>query len=392
MSLASSKPRKKSTVATKLGGKQEAGIYISQNGLKELSKYKYSGGGYTPLDNVLNPFWVWGANFFPLWFAPNLITFIGLLFAMIPYFLFAYYQGTDTWGAQTDQDQPWWRWVNLFSAFALFVYQTMDAMDGKQARRTGSASPLGQLFDHGCDALVTVFSTAVVCSAARFPEKWQPLAFTFSVQLPFFLAQWEEMHCHEFRSGIGFLGVTEAQFTVMALNIFVAFYGNNVMQETLFNVPFLGDITLATGCLYTQLFIGSMMTLEFLRNTFVKCVNKRQAFQQLIPINVLAIFSVLLLKTEAYEQEPRLIIFLVGLVFAYITSNMIVVSVCKMEFPVRRNLMLVCGIPIIYYYPKLILPFECFAVTTYLHFHSCVIHEITRYLNIKCFSIPYKKA
>lgn len=26
-------------------------------------------------------------------------------------------------------------------------------MDGKQARRTGSSSPLGQLFDHGCDAL-----------------------------------------------------------------------------------------------------------------------------------------------------------------------------------------------------------------------------------------------
>ncbi len=29
----------------------------------------------------------------------------------------------------------------------------MDAIDGKQARRTGSSSPLGELFDHGCDAL-----------------------------------------------------------------------------------------------------------------------------------------------------------------------------------------------------------------------------------------------
>lgn len=29
-----------------------------------------------------------------------------------------------------------------------------DCMDGKQARRTGSSSPLGQLFDHGCDAFV----------------------------------------------------------------------------------------------------------------------------------------------------------------------------------------------------------------------------------------------
>lgn len=29
----------------------------------------------------------------------------------------------------------------------------MDAIDGKQARRTGTSSPLGELFDHGCDAI-----------------------------------------------------------------------------------------------------------------------------------------------------------------------------------------------------------------------------------------------
>ena len=31
----------------------------------------------------------------------------------------------------------------------------MDAIDGKQARRTNSNNPLGELFDHGCDALST---------------------------------------------------------------------------------------------------------------------------------------------------------------------------------------------------------------------------------------------
>lgn len=29
----------------------------------------------------------------------------------------------------------------------------MDSIDGKQARRTGTSSPLGELFDHGCDAI-----------------------------------------------------------------------------------------------------------------------------------------------------------------------------------------------------------------------------------------------
>ena len=42
-------------------------------------------------------------------------------------------------------------------AIGFFIYQSLDAIDGKQARRTGSNSPLGELFDHGCDALSTLF-------------------------------------------------------------------------------------------------------------------------------------------------------------------------------------------------------------------------------------------
>jgi hypothetical protein len=34
-------------------------------------------------------------------------------------------------------------------AIGLFAYQSFDAIDGKQARRTGMAGPLGEMFDHG---------------------------------------------------------------------------------------------------------------------------------------------------------------------------------------------------------------------------------------------------
>ena len=44
-------------------------------------------------------------------------------------------------------------WTYLFTAFSLFAYQSLDAIDGKQARRTNSSTPLGELFDHGCDAV-----------------------------------------------------------------------------------------------------------------------------------------------------------------------------------------------------------------------------------------------
>ena len=46
-------------------------------------------------------------------------------------------------------------WAYLLCAVGLFVYQALDATDGKQARRTNSSSPLGELFDHGCDSVST---------------------------------------------------------------------------------------------------------------------------------------------------------------------------------------------------------------------------------------------
>jgi ethanolaminephosphotransferase len=78
--------------------------------------------------------------------APNLVTLIGLVVNMLGCTIFYF------WDTKFDKDVEIPVWVYLFSVSCLFFYQTMDAIDGKQARRTGSSSPLGQLFDHGCDA------------------------------------------------------------------------------------------------------------------------------------------------------------------------------------------------------------------------------------------------
>ncbi len=40
-------------------------------------------------------------------------------------------------------------WVYFLCGFAILMYLHLDCLDGKQARRTKSSSPLGQLFDHG---------------------------------------------------------------------------------------------------------------------------------------------------------------------------------------------------------------------------------------------------
>jgi len=73
------------------------------------------------------------------------------------------------------------------------MYQTLDAVDGKQARRTGTSSPLGQLFDHGiylfnsiiislgCDSVAVFFGLASFMIAVRAGSSWMGLAVCFSL-------------------------------------------------------------------------------------------------------------------------------------------------------------------------------------------------------------------
>lgn len=77
------------------------------------------------------------------------------------------------------------RWACALCALGLFIYQSLDAIDGKQARRTNSSSPLGELFDHGCDSISTVFVALSACISVRlgFYPKWM----FFQVNLFYFI-------------------------------------------------------------------------------------------------------------------------------------------------------------------------------------------------------------
>jgi len=65
---------------------------------------------------------------------------------------------------------PKWLWFTF--AVGLFVYQSLDAIDGKQARRTGTSGPLGELFDHGCDALNTTLEVILSAAAMNLGLSW----------------------------------------------------------------------------------------------------------------------------------------------------------------------------------------------------------------------------
>jgi len=73
----------------------------------------------------------------------------------------------------------------------------IDGLDGKQARRTSTSGPLGELFDHGLDSWTTVFiPTALYSIFGRDdPNTIQPIRMYYiciMVFINFYLAHWEK--------------------------------------------------------------------------------------------------------------------------------------------------------------------------------------------------------
>ena len=130
---------------------QNDGKILNEQQLKNLESHKYNSSGTTILDKYFQVWWNFVVSFCPSWLAPNTITVIGLLFNIVGTLTLLYYCPTAT------EVAPRWCW--LFNAACLFIYQTLDAIDGKQARKTGNSSPLGELFDHGCDSISMVMVT-----------------------------------------------------------------------------------------------------------------------------------------------------------------------------------------------------------------------------------------
>ena len=93
----------------------------------------------------------------PEWLHPNTITLSGSIPLMIVWAMLAF-SNTDL-----NVDQFWFpQYMLLLAAFAEFFYQQCDGVDGIHARRIGSASVLGCLFDHGCDCICTVAHVEII--------------------------------------------------------------------------------------------------------------------------------------------------------------------------------------------------------------------------------------
>ena len=219
--------------------------FLTKEDLTNLENYEYHGGEYTFVDNILNPFWYKVAYAFPAWFAPNLITLTGLIVNISAAMLVLLYDPFLLGNA------PGWVYIN--AAICLQVYAVLDAADGKQARRLSASSPLGQIFDHGCDAVNLLFIIICSCSAAGFGIG-QLTALTLSILYSVFVcAQLVEYQSNILLAGSKFFGVTETMILVSAFLLLTGLKGSKAWAIDV--VPYLP---------FLERFVSSLQIPRFL--------------------------------------------------------------------------------------------------------------------------------
>jgi len=308
---------------------QNNGKILNEQQLKNLENHKYSSSGTTILDKYFQIWWNLVVSFCPSWLAPNTITVVGLLFNIAGTMTLLYYCPTAT------ETAPRWCW--LFNAVCLFVYQTLDAIDGKQARKTGNSSPLGELFDHGCDSISMVMVTMnLFVMYQTGSEPGMMVLASLINNGGFYLAHWATYTTGKLQ--FSSFDVTEAQLATYSLYLFTYFFGQDSFHYTILGICTLKQI-LFYGLTFTSIIL--------LFNSHGKTVLEDGAGPEgssVAGTSVLSpsknLFVVLILSSFIAAKPdiimtnyPTLFVFFVGMVFAKCSNILIVAHMTKSEVP-----------------------------------------------------------
>ncbi|ODM95430.1 Choline/ethanolaminephosphotransferase 1 [Orchesella cincta] len=198
---------------------QKKSPILTEKQLSNLTKHKFFASSDSLFDPVLQLWWNWLVKQVPVWFAPNVITILGLLVNILTSLVLVYYS------PDCRQEVP--SWACYMCALGLFVYQSLDAIDGKHARRTKSSSPLGELFDHVCDSISTVFVSLAVCVSLHLGSAPKLMFLNcFFASILFYSAQWQTYVSGTFRtSRFGTIDVTEVQMGIIIVHMISGYYG-----------------------------------------------------------------------------------------------------------------------------------------------------------------------
>jgi len=374
------------------------GNVLSDQQLRKLGEHKYSSSCQSLLDPTMQIFWNWFVKFVPLWIAPNLITMVGLIINIITAMIVVAYCPT------ASEIPPWW--TTALCAVGLFVYQTLDAIDGKQARRTNTSSPLGELFDHGCDSISTVVVSVASCCAVQlgaYPG-WMLFQCICASTL-FYCAHWQTYVSGTLQFGT--IDVTEGQIIVMIVMLVssltsavgIQFWTSELLYLlspsqilTLFGAACGGISLIAPGGTIDKILTGGAGKAgSTVADTSVLSPSSPLLFV-IIPAWVIAYKS----DQAIYHSQPILYVLTFGLIAAKITNRLVVAHMCKSEIHHRDPALLAPLLLIVNQYLNTFLPEYyllrisfAWVIFDLVRYCSLVCLEICDYLQVDLFKIPY---
>lgn len=354
--------------------------FIPPDKLENLSKHKYNSTGYSYLDLFLNKIiWEPLVTLFPRNLAPNLITFIGLIFMICSYAIMIPYDTTFT--------KPIPSFILVISGFCQFMYQTLDACDGKQARKIGLSSPLGMLMDHGCDSLSCTLVLLSLMQGLCLGTSMNMCIMLGSVLTVFYLAMWEEYHTHYSRTHMFSWGVTEGQWTNISLLLLTSFFTASLWQSYVFGYR-LEDILVALNSGW-GLLVSVLMVLNTLGGT-----EGMQPYLRLIPLIMLNTSLYLWYQSHLISTYAPVILLVHGFVFAGMCSKIIIYSTAIMKFGwLHLDVALELCFLLEDAYLK-ILPSEVtffilslYILISYFSFTIGVINQLSKHLKLSVFTV-----
>ncbi|XP_055600699.1 cholinephosphotransferase 1 isoform X3 [Uranotaenia lowii] len=300
---------------------------LQQSQLKKLGDHKYNCVNVSLLDPFLQPWWCWLVSKVPLWLAPNLITIVGLIVNILTTLILVYF-------SPNGREEPP-RWASALCAFGLFVYQSLDAIDGKQARRTNSSSPLGELFDHGCDSISTVFVALSACISVQlgFYPRWMFFQ-CFCAMTLFYCAHWQTYVSGTLR--FGRIDVTEAQCTIIGIHMISAIFGPGIWMTKI-----VGNFELWNTMTVMTVVCGSWALLQFFAVIQAGGVGKNgstvagtSVLSPIIPFLFVVVPAYVISQKsteQIYENYPALYIMAFGMITAKVTNRLVVAHMTKSE-------------------------------------------------------------
>ncbi|XP_072942212.1 cholinephosphotransferase 1 isoform X3 [Epargyreus clarus] len=294
--------------------------------LKRLSEHKYSCTSSSILDAWLQPWWCWLVSKTPLWLAPNLITIVGLIVNIVTTLILVWYS------PDARQDPP--RWACALCALGIFVYQSLDAIDGKQARRTGSQSPLGELFDHGCDSISTVFIALGACIAVKLGDYPTWMFFQcFCAMTLFYCAHWQAYVTGTLK--MGRIDVTEAQYALILIHLISAVLGPEFWATEMLEVParlHTCALSVAAQAPFLAHFAHTFRVGGCGKNG--STVAGTSILSPVIPFSFVVVPAFIIFQkseSQVYENHPSLYILAFGMVAAKVTNRLVVAHMTKSE-------------------------------------------------------------